>query len=263
MNNPVNEQNVERFSGFSDLYNTSRPVPPAVIPQIILLYLKNKPEIVVDIGSGTGLSTVIWKDMARTVVGIEPNDDMRATAEKNTKSDHIMYHKGFSNQTGLPSCHADLVTVSQAFHWMDIDSTLCEIYRILREDGVLAIYDCDWPPSVDWVIEQAYRQLKDKCDDICSAQKKHAVRNDKSSYIDRINAFGKFRFAREVVCHATEPCDPLRMIGFALSQGSLQDAVKIEPSIQENIDAFCDLVNVRRGDAFKIVFSYRVRIAVK
>ena len=263
MNKWVNEKNIERWSGFSDLYDKCRPIPPEIITRAILLYLKGDPEVVVDLGSGTGLSTMIWNDIAREIIGIEPNDDMREKAEKNTRSDHIHYKRGVSNETGLPSDYADIVTVSQAFHWMDIDSTLTEIYRILKEDGVLAIFDCDWPPSIDWVIETAYQELKSKSDAICCAQTKHAEQNDKNSYLNRIRSFGKFRFSKEIVCHSVEECTPERMIEITLSQGSVQSARKLDPSIRKDIDAFCHLVNTHCTDELDIVFSYRLRIAVK
>ena len=263
MSKTVNENNIIRFSGFSDLYHTSRPAPPEILLKIILTYLKRDPGTVVDIGSGTGISTVIWKDIARRIIGIEPNDDMRETAQSNSKPENISYQKGFSHQTNLPPDFADVVTISQAFHWMDIDSTLTEVYRILKSDGVFAVYDCDWPPVIDWVVEKAYRELKNKCDDICNTQKEHAVRNDKNSYISRINAFGKFRFSREVVLHSLEKCTPERMFGFAISQGSMQDALKIDKSIQKDIDDFQDLVNTRCSGEFDIVFSYRLRLAIK
>ncbi|MCL2323078.1 MAG: class I SAM-dependent methyltransferase [Oscillospiraceae bacterium] len=263
MSKLVNEKNIERFSGFPDLYNNSRPTPPEIIKKIILLYFKNKPEVVVDIGSGTGLSTLIWSEIAQNIIGIEPNDEMRATAEKNSKSDNIVYYKGVSNQTNLPSDYADIITISQAFHWMDIDSTLFEVYRVLKNDGVLAIFDCDWPPSIDWVIEEAYLKLRNTCVNICSSQEKTAIINDRSTYINMINSFGKFRFLKEIMCHNIERCTPQRMIGFALSQGAIQVALKIDTSIKNDVDEFCYLVNSLCQNEFDIVFSYRLRVAVK
>jgi len=259
----VSKENIERWSGYADFYNDSRPVPPEVIAKSVLLYMKNNPEIVVDLGSGTGLSTMMWQNIAKEIVGIEPNDDMRETAEKTTKSNNITYKKGVSNETNLPSDYADVVTISQAFHWMDMDSTLLEIYRILKSDGILAIFDCDWPPAIDWGIEKAYIDLKSKGDAICFSQEKHAVQNDKSSYISVLNSFGKFRFLKEIVCHKVEKCTPKRMIGITLTQGGIQDAMKIDASFKKDVDEYCDLVNARCDYEFEIVFSYRLRIAVK
>ena len=260
--NHVKQENIDRWSGFADIYVSSRPVPPQIITKSVLTYLAAPPQTVVDLGSGTGLSTAIWKDIAQNVIGIEPNDDMRNAAGSNA-AENIVYQKGVANQTGLPADSADVVTISQAFHWMDIPSTLDEVFRILKPNGVLAIYDCDWPPSIDWVMEQEYYALQRKCDSFNFAQKTHAVRNDKHTYIEQLNAFGKFRFVKEIVCHSVEPCTPERMIGIALSQGAVQDALKAGAPVQEDIDAFCGVVNERCGENFDIVLSYRLRLAVK
>jgi len=255
----VTQENIDRFSGYTDLYNASRPVPPEIIVKSILMYLAEAPQTVIDIGSGTGLSTMIWRDIATRVIGIEPNDDMRNAAEASVSAANITFQKGLSNQTGLPDGCADIVTISQAFHWMDIPSTLDEVWRILKPGGVFAVYDCDWPPSVDWVFEQAESALIRKCDAI----KPPAMKNDKDAHLRKISEYGKFRFVREVVCHSVEPCTPERMIGIALSQGSVQGALKVDPAIQKDVDAFCDVVKARCAEAFKIVFSYRLRLAVK
>jgi SAM-dependent methyltransferase len=263
MQKPVNEKNIERWSGFPALYNDSRPVPPEIIAKAVLMYLKGKPDTVVDIGSGTGLSTLMWKDIAKTITGIEPNDDMRGEAEKNITESNISFRKGLSNDTGLPPEYADVISISQAFHWFDIDSTLEEIYRLLKHDGVLAVFDCDWLPSSDWKIEEAFPKIKNKAESICSTQEKFAISNDKSSYIDRFKRFGRFRFVKEVVCHSVEKCTPERLIGIALSQGSMQDALKIDKTFQKDIDDFCGLVKSRLGGEFEIIFSYRLRLAIK
>ena len=262
MNN-VTQENIDRFSGFTELYNASRPVPPEIIIKCILKYLPAPPRTVIDIGSGTGLSTMIWKDIAARVIGIEPNDDMRNAAETAMEAAipaaNITFRKGYSNQTGLPDGAADVVTISQAFHWMDIPSTLDEVWRILKPGGVFAVYDCDWPPAVDWMVEQAESALIRKC----NAIKPPALKNDKDAHLRRMNEFGRFRFVREVVCHSVEPCTPERMIGIAVSQGCVQGALKLEPSVREDVDAFCEVVRERCPAEFGIVFSYRMRLAVK
>jgi len=142
---------------------------------------------------------------------------------------------------------------------MDIPSTLDEVWRILKPGGVLAAYDFDWVPCVDWVVEQAYSALRGRC----NAAKPPASYNDKSEHLRRLKEYGKFRYVKEVVCHSVEPCTPERMIGIALSQGGVQGALKMEPSLQRDIDAFCAVVRERCPADFEIVFSYRVRLAMK
>jgi len=259
----VNLENIERFNGYAELYNTSRPTPPKIITDVIVKYLGRNPEIVVDLGSGTGLSALIWKDIAEKIIGIEPNDDMRSEAEKNITADNITFRKGVSNDTGLPAEYADITAVSQAFHWFDINSTLTEVYRILKDGGVFAVFDCDWPPSVDWRVEKAFNELHKMSHEVCSKQEKRAEQHDKSLHIHKFNEFGKFSFVREVVCHSVEKCDAERMKGIALSQGAIQTAMKLSDEIERDVDAFCELVDERCKGEFDIVFSYRLRIAIK
>jgi ubiquinone/menaquinone biosynthesis C-methylase UbiE len=104
------------------------------------------PSLVVDVGSGTGLSTAIWVERAQLVIGIEPNVDMRQEAthkvEDHPYAAQIEYREGVAYQTGLPDGCADIVKCAQSFHWMEPTATLAEIARILRPGGLFAAYDC-------------------------------------------------------------------------------------------------------------------------
>ena len=69
--------NTERFSGFAELYDIHRPKPPEVIVDLLTQVAAKQHPVVVDLGSGTGLSTLLWTRVAAEVVGVEPNADMR------------------------------------------------------------------------------------------------------------------------------------------------------------------------------------------
>src|ERR1035437_5729466 len=106
--------NAARFSGFADIYDSSRPaVPKAVADILSQLAQVIRPRLVVDLGCGTGLSTRLWAGRANKAIGIEPNPDMRRQANKTTKSLKIAgvtYREGTSTHTGLPGSCADIVT---------------------------------------------------------------------------------------------------------------------------------------------------------
>ena len=259
----VHEENVAQWSGLSETYHNIRPIPPTAIIKIILSWLQKDVDTVVDVGCGTGLSTTIWEDFAKHIVGIEPNDDMRATAEKNACSSRIVFQKGFSNETKLPSDYADVITVAQAFHWMDIDSTLPEFYRLLKPGGVLAIYDFAYPPLLDWEIERDFLVLRKKCSEIVYSQEMPPVHNDKNSYDDRIKSFGKFRHSREIVCHGVEKWTPQKVMGFFENVSNASLAVKVDAAIKKDVDEFLELVKARCRDEFEIIFPYKMVIAVK
>lgn len=161
--------NIDRFTGFADRYDAVRPRPPAVIADILtLLAGVQQPRLVVDLGSGTGLSTLMWAGRAQEVVGIEPSADMRGQAEARLRAEGrtganlgVRFVDAVSSQSGLPDAMADIVTASQSLHWMNPGPTFAEVGRILRVGGVFGSYDCDWPPTMNWQAERAYSEFVD------------------------------------------------------------------------------------------------------
>ncbi len=155
------DANAHRFSGFADLYDAVRPVPPAELADVIATYAGGRPKVVLDLGCGTGLSTRWAAGWASEVVGVEPSADMRARAAAATSDANVRYIEGWSNATGLQDGCADVVLAVQALHWMEPTGTFLEVARLLRPGGVFAALDCDWPPSVgNAVAEQAWHTAR-------------------------------------------------------------------------------------------------------
>ncbi|MCB0461028.1 MAG: methyltransferase domain-containing protein, partial [Flavobacteriaceae bacterium] len=77
--------NSERFSGqqYINLYNKYRPSPPKEIIHQTLNYLNSySVERLVDLGCGTGISTLVWNDFASEIIGIEPSKEMVLAAKE-------------------------------------------------------------------------------------------------------------------------------------------------------------------------------------
>ena len=91
-------RNIERFTGFAALYDRVRPDPPADLAPLLKLFAGlSEIDRVVDLGSGTGLSTRYWAEHAREVVGVEPTADMRRQATARTRAPNVTYRDGFSH----------------------------------------------------------------------------------------------------------------------------------------------------------------------
>ena len=267
--------NIERFSGYEDTYDRHRPAAPHKVVEILTGYLEYRPELVVDVGCGTGLSTLVWAGHADHIVGIEPNDDMRGKAESKLGELRdpevragIRFMSGYSNQLEFTDGSVDLVTCSQSFHWMEPVSTLNEVARILKKGGIFAAYDCDWPPSASWPVERAYAELLAHADELLAKRQEaedRAVKRDKESHLARIKESGHFRYAREIVFHNMESCDAARYIGLALSQGGLQTVLKLGyDDLDHEIREFKALVNEHFHErTLEVLFSYRMRIGIK
>ncbi|MDR6552668.1 class I SAM-dependent methyltransferase [Paenibacillus qinlingensis] len=267
----IRTSNVKRFTGFGALYDGSRPTAPQEVIQILTAYLGRKPQTVVDVGCGTGLSSFLWIDDADQIIGVEPSDDMRAVAvakwEAMDKPASLIFQNGLSHELGLPSGSADIVTCSQSFHWMEPQSTLREFARILRPGGVFAAYDCDWPPVIDWQIEQQYLKLTTLGDQRAvelAPEHEQAHKWKKDEHLKQIEASGLFRYAREIVFHNWESCDANRYVNLALSQGSLQTALKLgAKELESEAAEFRELVEKAfAGEERSILFGYRMRIGI-
>lgn len=59
------QKNADRFKGFADIYDSARPKMPTYPVKIIKRYLGRTPETVVDLGCGTGLSTLVFDDIEK------------------------------------------------------------------------------------------------------------------------------------------------------------------------------------------------------
>ena len=260
-------KNVDRFSGFADIYDRARPRVPEYPIEIITKYLNKKADVVVDLGCGTGLSTAAWKGRCNAVIGVEPNDDMLSIAKKKA-GDGVSFQKAFAHDTGLSGGCADAVMCSQSFHWMDPELTLAEVNRILKTGGVFATVDCDWPPVCRWEAESAYRRLFDK---VNCLEEEHAdlkelfVRWDKNKHLANIENSGYFRYCREIVFANRERCDAGRYIGIALSQGGLQSILRRRPHlIGSALEEYAETTRrLFAKETFEIDFCYRMRLGIK
>lgn len=268
------QSNIERFTGFADVYDSYRPEAPEMVVEILTRYLGRRPALVIDLGCGTGLSTLIWNGHAERILGVEPNGDMRSKAISKLQhlpegaQDHIAFVSGYSNQLEVESASADIITCSQSFHWMEPVSTLQEAHRVLREGGVFAAYDCDWPPTLSWPLEQQYMKLYHKCDEILErevAKESQAVKRNKDEHLLHLQKSGVFRYTREVVFHHHEQCDAERYVGLMLSQGGLQSVLKLgKTELNEDLAAFRrSAEQYFNGETKQILLSYRMRLGIK
>jgi ubiquinone/menaquinone biosynthesis C-methylase UbiE len=214
--------NLSRFTGLAECYDAYRPQPPAVLVDFLCqMAAVERPRLVVDLGAGTGISTRLWADRAETVIGIEPNEEMRRLAEARTAAWNISYREGVSSETLLPAESADVVFCSQAFHWMEPEPTLLEAARILRPGGVFAAVDCDWPPAIHPDLDAEFIACMARVREL---EEEHGAAEEvrrwpKDRHLLRIRSSGLFRVAREAAFHRVEAGDVERVAGIVLSQG--------------------------------------------
>ena len=257
------------WTGRASSYDRGRPTPPLALLDLLTQWIHlPHPSLVVDLGSGTGLSTAIWGRRAERVIGIEPNTDMRNEAVRKLEgyphAAHIEYREGVAHQTGLPDGCADIVTASQSFHWMEPTATLTEIARILRPEGLYAAYDFDVPPAIYWELDRLTQEVTSRFMELVRerglAQNLKIWPRNKS--LDPLRESGHFRFTREVLLHSIEQGNAARFLEMMQSSAFTN---QFQFSNQEiGFDRLSSAALQYIGsEPIPWYVSYRVRIGVK
>src|SRR5438876_6069096 len=257
------------WTGKASSYDRARPTPPpALLDLLTQLIQMPHPALVVDFGSGTGLSTAIWGERAEQVIGIEPNADMRKEAIHNVEDDsyaaHIEYREGLAHQTGLPDGCADIVTAAQSFHWMEPTATLAEIARILRPGGLFAAYDYDSPPAIHWELDLLAQEVGKRLVELVRERGlTHSLKIwSKEQHLERMRESAHFRFTREVLLHHIEQGDAARFLEMMRSNAFSHQFQFTEQEI--GFDRLSSAAFQSLGsEPIPWYWSYRVRIGIK
>lgn len=194
-------------AAFAEQYDAVRPRLPGAFLDLLCQYARTeRPRLVVDLGCGTGLSTIPWAGRAVRAIGLEPADAMVDVARAHCSCLGVELRTGFGHQTGVADGAADIVTAVQAFHWMEPQATLAEVARILRPGGVFAAADCG-SPAVDWEVEAAGRRFIEtatRMREELGLTYAWPDRWPKGGHLGRLRESGHFVFTREVLLHGTE-----------------------------------------------------------
>jgi ubiquinone/menaquinone biosynthesis C-methylase UbiE len=126
------------FTGLAADYARYRPgYSKSVLDALLALTGKAAAQVdAVDVGAGTGIWTAMLASCGcRSLVAVEPNDDMRAAGIEVTRGRNIQWRAGSGEATGLPAQSADLLSMASSFHWVDFDRGTAEFARVLRPGG--------------------------------------------------------------------------------------------------------------------------------
>lgn len=124
----------ERFTDRAKDYAAFRPGYPREVFDLLLTKCP-LPATAADIAAGTGIFTRGLEAVGYRTVAIEPNGDMRAAA----RASGLSVQEGTAESTGMPDESFDLITMAQAFHWIDTAAATAEFRRIAKRGATVAI----------------------------------------------------------------------------------------------------------------------------
>ncbi|KFM70157.1 putative methyltransferase, partial [Stegodyphus mimosarum] len=131
-------------SAHAVLYSKFRPFPPAALISNIINYVKLKTNAplkkAVDVGCGSGQSTVVLAKHFENVVGLDVSAAQIECAKAINFSSNIEYKVANGEKLPFSPCSVNLVTLCQAVHWFETDVLFKEVERVLIPNGVISVY---------------------------------------------------------------------------------------------------------------------------
>ncbi|CAF1471726.1 unnamed protein product [Adineta steineri] len=136
-NHNINPIAAEGFEKAAQNYEQARPTYPDDAMEFIKS-LHNKPNVIVDLGAGTGKLTRLLGSMgAQEIVAIEPVAAMRENLKKIPIITKII--DGTAEHIPFDDSSIDIIICAQSFHWFANHQTLTELNRVLKSNGLLIL----------------------------------------------------------------------------------------------------------------------------
>lgn len=222
---------------------------------------QRRPGLVVDLGCGTGLSTRPWAEFSDHVVGIDPSDEMLDIARQMPIA-NVTYRKGVGNDTKLEDHSVDIATCSSSIHWMEPETTINEILRVLKKDGMLLLFGHNWPPlSHHLDLDNMFFKFKAKKEALVkelNLYKNYFLNiEDFSKHLHKLSEFCVFR---EFYFHEETVWIEKRYIGFIHSFGNVQLLLQNNvPKSEFHLDELEQKIKeIFSNNEEKLLFSWRV-----
>lgn len=148
----------DQFSTQSKVYKKFRPTYPPDLYVAIYEHVKGF-ENCWDCGTGNGQVAQILAERFDQVYASDLSANQIAEASPNAKIDYSVQR---AEQTNYPDQFFDLITVGQALHWFDFEAFNKEVNRVLKPDGVIAVWGYALfrvNSSVDQIIDHFYKEV--------------------------------------------------------------------------------------------------------
>jgi SAM-dependent methyltransferase len=125
----------DHFSERSAGYAAFRPSYPAALVDF-LAAVSSQHAVALDCACGSGQLSVPLARRFDHVIAVDASAGQIKHAEAHAR---VEYRVANAEETGLPDGSADLITVAQAAHWIDLDRFYAEARRVARRGAVVAL----------------------------------------------------------------------------------------------------------------------------
>lgn len=126
----------DNFSKQADIYRQYRPS----YPEELFSYLQSLTpahNLAWDCGTGNGQSAIALTRYFKQVYASDPSENQIKNA---ILHDRVTYKVERAEHNELNDHSVDLITVAQAIHWFDFDKFYSEVKRVLKPNGIIAVW---------------------------------------------------------------------------------------------------------------------------
>ncbi|MCK0188560.1 class I SAM-dependent methyltransferase [Arenibacter sp. F20364] len=149
---------LDRFSQQSKIYKDYRPTYPEELFKYIYSFC-NAWHTSWDCGTGNGQVAAILSHAFDQVFATDISQEQIQYA---IPKPNIIYRVQRAEKTTFPNHYIDLITAAQAVHWFHLPSFNKEVNRVLKPDGIIAIWGYGLlkiNPEIDAIVNHFYQHI--------------------------------------------------------------------------------------------------------
>ncbi|MFM2320797.1 MAG: hypothetical protein RLZZ215_3418 [Pseudomonadota bacterium] len=149
----------DHFSNLAKTYATYRPQYPAEL-YTWLAKISPSTALAWDCACGTGQASLGLAEYFQQVIATDASEQQIAAA---TPYPSIEWRVASAEHSGLADQSVDLITVAQALHWFNLNQFYAEAERVLKPQGVLAVWTYGvlkiQQPAINALVQNFYTQI--------------------------------------------------------------------------------------------------------
>jgi SAM-dependent methyltransferase len=147
----------DHFSDAASRYAAFRPSYDPTMIEWIVAHAPAK-NLAWDCGTGNGQAANLLAEHFAKVIATDPSESQLSAARQHSR---VTYALSDEHAPFIADASIDLVTAAQAIHWFDLDRFYPEVNRVLRPDGIIAVWSYG-RPSVDSATDPAINWFHDE-----------------------------------------------------------------------------------------------------
>jgi len=148
----------DHFSELAETYSKYRPNYPKKLFEY-LASICNQHQQAWDCGTGNGQAAVSLTEYFENVYASDASKEQLAQAPNHPK---IIFKNEPAEKVSLADKSTDLVTVAAAVHWFNFEKFYAEVERVLKPDGVIAVWGYHLftiSPAIDKLLIKYYKEI--------------------------------------------------------------------------------------------------------